>query len=94
MGVVSWVVAGAVVGVLAYELLPGRIPGGAPGALLSGMLGAVSAGLLVTVASDRGVGTFAISSFLAAVVGGLILVSLFWLTAGTTDRRLRSSTRR
>ncbi|MFJ8659770.1 GlsB/YeaQ/YmgE family stress response membrane protein [Streptomyces sp. NPDC093795] len=81
MGIIGWILMGLIVGVIAKALMPGRDPGGCivtpligiAGGLLGGWLGKVIFGV------DSVDGFFEISTWVAAIVGALILLGLYRL---------------
>jgi uncharacterized membrane protein YeaQ/YmgE (transglycosylase-associated protein family) len=74
MNVISWIVFGAIVGVLANLLDPRPAVGGAIGAVVLGVLGAVVGGFLANVLLGISVTGFNFSSFIIAVLGSLLLL--------------------
>ena len=77
MGILSWIVMGLIVGVLAKFIMPGKDPGGIIVTILIGIAGAFVGGF---VGSFLGLGTvtgFNIGSLLLAIGGGIILLALY-----------------
>jgi uncharacterized membrane protein YeaQ/YmgE (transglycosylase-associated protein family) len=77
MGIVSWIVMGFVVGLVAKFIMPGRDPGGLIVTILIGIGGAFVGGYM---GSLMGVGTVTgwnWGSFLLAVGGAVILLILY-----------------
>ena len=86
MGILSWIVLGLVVGVLAKWIMPGPDPGGVVVTILLGVGGALVGGFL---GSQLGIGSVTglnLGSILVAVGGALLLL---W---GHRRLRARSST--
>jgi uncharacterized membrane protein YeaQ/YmgE (transglycosylase-associated protein family) len=82
MGILSWIVIGLIVGVLAKWLMPGPDPGGFFLTILLGIAGAFVGG---AIASALGLGSFTgfnIGSLVIAVAGAMLLLFL--------HRKLRS----
>lgn len=74
MGILSWILLGLVVGVLAKWILPGDDPGGFVITVLIGIAGAVVGGF---IASRLGLGSvtgFNLGSLAIAVGGALLLL--------------------
>ena len=74
MGILSWIVLGLIVGVLAKWIMPGDDPGGFIMTTLLGIAGALVGGF---IASSLGVGTFSgfnVGSLAIAVAGSLLLL--------------------
>ena len=84
MGLISWIVVGAIVGLLAKRLVPGPDPGRSMITVLLGMAGASVGGLLVGILGGSGATGFNVWSVLAATLGALILLYLYGLTARRT----------
>ena len=77
MGIVSWIVMGFIVGLLAKFIMPGRDPGGLIITILIGIGGAFVGGY---IGSLLGIGTvtgFNAGSFLLAVGGAVLLLILY-----------------
>lgn len=77
MGIVSWVIMGLIVGVLAKFVLPGRDPGGLVVTILLGIAGAFVGGF---VGSRIGLGSvtgFNLGSILLATGGAIALLILY-----------------
>lgn len=77
MGILSWIVMGLIVGVLAKFIMPGKDPGGIIVTILIGIAGAFVGGYL---GSFFGLGTvtgFNLVSVLLATGGGIILLALY-----------------
>ena len=77
MGILSWIVMGLIVGVLAKFIMPGNDPGGCIITILIGIAGAFVGGF---VGSFLGLGTvtgFNLGSILLAVGGAILLLILY-----------------
>ncbi len=77
MGILSWIVMGLIVGVLAKFIMPGKDPGGIIVTILIGIAGAFIGGF---VGSFFGLGTFTgfnMRSILLAIGGSLLLLILY-----------------
>ena len=76
-----WIIIGGVAGLIAKAIMPGRDPGGCIVTILLGIAGAVVAGFLGRMIgwydeNDQG------ASFIAAIVGALIILGIYRLVAG------------
>lgn len=85
--IISWIVVGAVAGVIAKLLMPGRDPGGCIITIVLGIVGAVLAGYLAHLLriSDetRAVGDRGFLTKVAfGVVGAVIILAVYRLIAG------------
>ena len=77
MGILSWIVMGLIVGVLAKFIMPGKDPGGFIVTILIGIAGAFVGGY---IGSFLGLGAFTgfnIGSLLLAIGGAIILLILY-----------------
>jgi len=77
MGILSWILLGLVVGVLAKWILPGDDPGGFVITVLIGIAGALVGGF---IASRLGLGSvtgFNLGSLAIAIGGSLLLLVLY-----------------
>jgi uncharacterized membrane protein YeaQ/YmgE (transglycosylase-associated protein family) len=83
MGILSWIVLGLVVGILAKWIMPGPDPGGLVVTILIGIAGAFVGGFLGSLLGLGGVSGFNVGSLLLATGGALLLL---W-----GHRRLRGS---
>jgi len=77
MGILSWIVMGLIVGLLAKFIMPGKDPGGLIITILLGIAGAFVGGL---IGSFLGLGTvtgFNVGSILLAIGGAVLLLILY-----------------
>jgi uncharacterized membrane protein YeaQ/YmgE (transglycosylase-associated protein family) len=77
MGILSWIVMGLIVGILAKFIMPGKDSGGFITTILLGIAGAFVGGFL---GSALGLGTisgFNLGSILLAVGGAVVLLIIF-----------------
>ena len=77
MGILSWILMGFIVGLLAKWIMPGKDPGGLIITILLGIAGAFVGGF---IGSRIGLGTvtgFNIGSFLLAIGGAILLLILY-----------------
>lgn len=89
MGIIAWIFIGLLAGIIAKVLLPGKDPGGLIITMLIGIAGGLLGGWLGKVLFDVDSidGFFDLSTWIAAVVGSLILLVLFRLVSGRTGGR-------
>ncbi|MEU8776855.1 GlsB/YeaQ/YmgE family stress response membrane protein [Streptomyces sp. NPDC048606] len=84
MGIIAWIIIGLLAGLIAKALMPGRDPGGIiittligiAGGLLGGWLGKVLFGI------DSIDGFFDLSTWIAAIIGSVILLAVYRLVTG------------
>lgn len=71
----SWLIFGLVVGVIAHLVDPADNRGSFLGTIILGILGALVGGLIANlVLGAQGISSFNLSSFLVAVLGSLLLL--------------------
>ena len=84
MGLISWIVVGAIAGLLAKRIVPGPDPGRFIVTVLLGMAGASVGGFLVGVLGGSGATGFNVWSVLVATLGAVILLYLYgWIARRT-----------
>lgn len=76
MNIISWIVFGLIVGVIANYLDPSPARGGMLGSVILGILGALVGGFLGDLLFGVGITGFNLSSFIVAVIGSLVLLFL------------------
>jgi uncharacterized membrane protein YeaQ/YmgE (transglycosylase-associated protein family) len=74
MGVLSWIVMGLVVGVLAKIIMPGKDPGGFIVTICLGIVGAFVGGYLGSLLGFGAVTGFNLHSLLIAIGGAIVLL--------------------
>ena len=77
MGILSWIIFGALAGYLAKLIMPGRDPGGFIITILLGIGGAVVGGAIGTTLGLGDVSGFDLGSFVIAVGGAIVLLLLY-----------------
>lgn len=84
MGIIGWIVLGLIAGVIAKMIMPGNDPGGIIVTIIIGVVGALLGGFLASTLLDVNVNDefFDIGTWLAAIVGALILLAIYRLIAG------------
>jgi uncharacterized membrane protein YeaQ/YmgE (transglycosylase-associated protein family) len=88
MGIIGWILLGLVAGVIAKAILPGDDPGGIIVTIILGVVGALLGGL---IARALGIGDpidefFDISTWIAAIIGAIIVLLLYRAVAGRRPR--------
>jgi uncharacterized membrane protein YeaQ/YmgE (transglycosylase-associated protein family) len=79
MGILSWILFGLVVGVIAKLLMPGRDPGGFIVTMLLGIAGALVGGFV-----GRAMGFYGESQgagWIMSILGAIVLLALYRMTA-------------
>lgn len=83
MNLVSWLIFGLIVGIVANMIDPRPSSGGLLGAVVLGILGAIVGGFLGSWILGVGISGFNLSSFFIAVLGSLLVLFI--------ERSLRSA---
>ncbi|MFF9340710.1 MULTISPECIES: GlsB/YeaQ/YmgE family stress response membrane protein [unclassified Streptomyces] len=88
MGIIAWILIGLLAGLIAKALMPGKDPGGIIITMLIGIAGGLLGGWLgkVIFGVDSIDGFFDLSTWIAAIIGSMILLGLYRLVAGGRHR--------
>ena len=91
MGIIGWILLGLLAGVIAKAILPGNDPGGFIVTAIIGVVGALLGGV---VARALGFGDpidefFDISTWLAAIIGSIVLLLIYRMIVGRRGRTAR-----
>jgi uncharacterized membrane protein YeaQ/YmgE (transglycosylase-associated protein family) len=89
MGIIGWIILGLLAGLIARAILPGEQPGGIIVTALVGVAGALIAGF---IAQAIGFGDpidefFDWSTWIAAIIGAVVLLLIWQAIAGERGRR-------
>ncbi|ROR00489.1 putative membrane protein YeaQ/YmgE (transglycosylase-associated protein family) [Streptomyces sp. 2132.2] len=84
MGIIAWILIGLLAGLIAKAIMPGKDPGGIIITTLIGIAGGLLGGWLgkVIFGVDSIDGFFDLSTWIAAIIGSIILLALYRLTIG------------
>ncbi len=84
MGIIAFIILGAIAGAIAKALLPGDDPGGFIITTLIGIVGAILGGFLAGALFDADPMDefFDISTWLTAIVGAIVLLLIYRMFAG------------
>ena len=77
MGILSWIILGLVVGVIAKFLMPGKDPGGIFITIILGIAGAIGGGFISAAIGFGEVTGFDLRSLIIAVGGSIILLAIY-----------------
>ena len=77
MGILSWVILGLIVGIIAKFFMPGRDPGGIFITIILGIAGAFVGGFIGSALGLGNVSGFDIRSLLIAVGGSILLLIIY-----------------
>ncbi|MFB7864582.1 MULTISPECIES: GlsB/YeaQ/YmgE family stress response membrane protein [unclassified Streptomyces] len=88
MSIIGWILVGLIAGMIAKLLMPGKDPGGFFITILIGIAGGLLGGWLGKVIFDVDSidGFFELSTWVAAIVGSLILLAGYRLVSGSRHR--------
>lgn len=89
MSIIAWIFIGLLAGAVAKALMPGKDPGGIIVTMLIGIAGGLLGGFLgkVIFGVDSIDGFFDLSTWIAAIVGSIILLALYRLFTNRGHRR-------
>jgi uncharacterized membrane protein YeaQ/YmgE (transglycosylase-associated protein family) len=79
-GFLGWIVIGALAGIIAKAIMPGKDPGGCIVTILLGVAGALLAGFIGNALGWYRAGEGA--GFIAAIIGAIIILFVYRLIAG------------
>ncbi|MEU6890278.1 GlsB/YeaQ/YmgE family stress response membrane protein [Streptomyces sp. NPDC046557] len=84
MGIIAWILIGLLAGLIAKAITPGRDPGGCLITMVIGVVGGLLGGWLgkVIFGVNSINGFFHLSTWIAAVVGSVIVLLIYRLIAG------------
>ena len=79
-GILGWIVIGALAGIIAKAIMPGKDPGGCIVTILLGVAGALLAGFIGNAVGwyEPGQG----AGFIAAIVGAILILLIYRLIGG------------
>ncbi len=89
MGIIAWILLGLVAGVIAKAIMPGDDPGGVIVTAVLGIVGALIGGFIWGALFDVDVNDnfFDLATWIAAIVGALIVLAAYRMFAGAGGRR-------
>ena len=79
MSFIGWIIFGAIVGVIAKFLMPGRDPGGWIVTILLGIAGSFVGGFLATAVMGK---TEQTAGWIGSIIGALVLLFIYRLIVG------------
>ena len=90
MGIIAFIILGAIAGAIAKALLPGDDPGGFIITTIIGVIGAIIGGFLAAAlfGADPLDEFWDISSWLTAIVGAIVLLLIYRAVVGRDRRSL------
>lgn len=87
MGLLTWIILGAIAGAIAKWIMPGEDPGGIIVTILLGIAGALIGGFIASAIGLGGVEGLTIGSIIIAILGAVVLLILYRLVTGNRARR-------
>jgi len=90
VGIIAFIILGAIAGAIAKALLPGDDPGGFIITTIIGIVGAIIGGFLAGALFDADPMDefFDISTWLTAIVGAIVLLVIYRVVTSRGDKRL------
>ena len=82
MGLLTWIILGAIAGVIAKWIMPGDDPGGIIVTILLGIAGALIGGFIASAIGLGGMEGLTIGSIIIAILGAILLLFLYRLVTG------------
>lgn len=77
MGILSWILMGLLVGIVAKWIMPGKDPGGIIITILLGIAGAFVGGYIATAIGFGSFTGWDFKSFIIAVLGSILLLVIY-----------------
>lgn len=87
MGLLTWIVIGAIAGAIAKWIMPGEDPGGFIITILLGIAGALVGGFIASAIGLGGMEGFTFGSIIIAILGAVLLLFLYRLITGNRAKR-------
>jgi uncharacterized membrane protein YeaQ/YmgE (transglycosylase-associated protein family) len=87
VGLLTWIILGAIAGAIAKWIMPGDDPGGIIVTILLGIAGALIGGFIASAIGLGGVEGLTIGSIIIAILGAVVLLILYRLVTGNRARR-------
>jgi uncharacterized membrane protein YeaQ/YmgE (transglycosylase-associated protein family) len=81
MVILSWIVFGLVVGVIAKLLMPGKDPGGFIVTMLLGIAGSLIGGFIGRAFTGNAAGDSAGAGYIMSIVGAILLLAIYRMMA-------------
>lgn len=82
MAILSWIVFGLVVGIIAKLLMPGKDPGGFIVTMLLGIAGSLIGGFIGRAFSGSSPGASAGAGYIMSILGAIILLAIYRMIVG------------
>src|SRR5690606_6950746 len=86
VGLLTWIILGAIAGAIAKWIMPGEDPGGIIVTILLGIAGALIGGFIASAIGLGGVEGLTFGSIIIAILGAVLLLFLYRLVTGSRAR--------
>jgi uncharacterized membrane protein YeaQ/YmgE (transglycosylase-associated protein family) len=86
MGILSWIILGAIAGTIGKLIMPGNDPGGFIITIVLGIAGALVGGFIASALGFGGVNGLNIWSIVIAILGAILLLFIYRLVMGRRAR--------
>jgi uncharacterized membrane protein YeaQ/YmgE (transglycosylase-associated protein family) len=86
MGILTWIILGAIAGAIGKLIMPGDDPGGFIITILLGIAGAIVGGFIATALGFGAVTGFNIWSIIIAILGAILLLFIYRLVMGRRSK--------
>jgi uncharacterized membrane protein YeaQ/YmgE (transglycosylase-associated protein family) len=86
MGILTWIILGALAGAIGKLIMPGDDPGGFIITILLGIAGALVGGFIAAALGFGGVTGFNLGSIVIAILGAVLLLFIYRLVVGRRGR--------
>jgi uncharacterized membrane protein YeaQ/YmgE (transglycosylase-associated protein family) len=86
MGILTWIILGALAGAVGKLIMPGDDPGGFIITILLGIAGALVGGFIAAALGFGGVTGFNLGSIVIAILGAVLLLLIYRLVVGRRGR--------
>jgi uncharacterized membrane protein YeaQ/YmgE (transglycosylase-associated protein family) len=86
MGILTWIILGAIAGAIGKLIMPGDDPGGFIITILLGIAGAIVGGFIATALGFGAVTGVNIWSIIIAILGAILLLFIYRLVMGRRSR--------
>jgi uncharacterized membrane protein YeaQ/YmgE (transglycosylase-associated protein family) len=87
VGLLTWIILGAIAGVISKWIMPGDDPGGFIVTKLLGIAGALIGGFIASAIGLGGVEGLTIGSIIIAILGAILLLVLYRMVTGKRGGR-------
>lgn len=86
MGILTWIIVGAIAGAIGKLIMPGDDPGGFIVTILLGIAGAIVGGFIASALGLGAVSGFNFWSIIIAILGAILLLWIYRLLVGRRGR--------